>query len=222
MELITTAIDILLHLDRYLADIIAQYGLWTYGILITVVFLETGVVVTPFLPGDSLLFAAGTFAGLGSLNPWVLFWTLSLAAIAGDTVNYWVGRMIGPRAFSGRIRWLRQDYLRRTEEFYARHGGKTIVLARFVPIIRTFAPFVAGVGRMEYRRFLAYNVGGAVFWVGLFIFGGYLFGNIPVVRNNFTVVILGIILVSVLPIVVEVIRSWRTPKSSPPGAETEL
>lgn len=209
MEFLATAIDFLLHLDRYLAEIIAQYGLWTYGLLFLIVFLETGVVVTPILPGDSLLFAAGTFAGLGVLDPVVLFLLLATAAIAGDTVNYWVGHYIGPKAFSGKIRWLRQDYLNRTEAFYARHGGKTIVLARFVPIVRTFAPFVAGVGQMSYRRFIAYNVGGAVAWVGLFIFGGYFFGNIPTVRENFSVVILGIIVVSVLPIAVELIRGWR-------------
>ncbi|MEK6598209.1 MAG: VTT domain-containing protein, partial [Gemmatimonadota bacterium] len=152
MDLLGAGLDFFLHLDRYLAEVIAQYGLWTYGLLILIVFLETGVVVTPFLPGDSLLFAAGTFAALGSLDPWILFWSLAAAAIAGDTLNYWVGRTIGPKAFSGKIRWLRQDYLRRTEEFYAQHGGKTILLARFVPIIRTFAPFVAGIGRMSYRR----------------------------------------------------------------------
>ena len=209
MELLASAVDFLLHLDRHLAEIIAQYGLWTYGILFLIVFLETGVVVTPILPGDSLLFAAGTFAALGSLDPLILFGSLTVAAIAGDTVNYWVGRMVGPRAFSGKIRWLRQDYLKRTEEFYTRHGGKTIVLARFVPIVRTFAPFVAGVGRMAYGRFTSYNVAGAVAWVGLFIFGGFFFGNIPVVRNNFSAVVLGIIVVSVLPIAVELVRSRR-------------
>lgn len=209
MELLGAGLDFFLHLDRYLAEVIAQYGLWTYGLLILIIFLETGVVVTPFLPGDSLLFAAGTFAALGSLDPWILFWSLAAAAIAGDTLNYWVGRTIGPKAFSGKIRWLRQDYLRRTEEFYAQHGGKTIVLARFVPIIRTFAPFVAGVGQMAYPRFLGYNVGGGTLWVGLFVFGGYFFGTIPVVQANFSVVVLGIIVVSVLPILYEVVRGWQ-------------
>jgi membrane-associated protein len=209
MELLGAGLDFFLHLDRYLAEVIVQYGLWTYGLLILIIFLETGVVVTPFLPGDSLLFAAGTFAALGSLDPWILFWSLAAAAITGDTLNYWVGRTIGPKAFSGKIRWLRQDYLRRTEEFYAQHGGKTIVLARFVPIIRTFAPFVAGVGQMAYPRFLGYNVGGGTLWVGLFVFGGYFFGTIPVVQANFSVVVLGIIVVSVLPILYEVVRGWQ-------------
>lgn len=209
MDLLTTFVDFLLHLDRHLAEIIAQYGLWTYLILFLIIFCETGLVITPFLPGDSLLFAAGTFAGLGSLDPVVLFFLLTAAAIIGDTVNYWIGHYVGPRAFSGQIRWLRKDYLERTERFYARHGGKTIVLARFVPIIRTFAPFVAGVGRMHYGRFLFYNVFGAIVWVGLFVFGGYFFGNLPVVRENFTTVILAIILLSVVPIAVEWVRARR-------------
>lgn len=203
MDLIHTLVDFILHLDRHLAEIIAQYGVWTYLILFLIVFAETGLVVTPFLPGDSLLFAAGTFAGLGSLDPWLTFLLLGIAAIAGDTLNYWVGRYVGPRAFSGTVRWLRKDYLDQTRAFYEKHGGKTIVLARFIPIIRTFAPFVAGVGEMRYGRFLAYNVFGGVVWVGLFVFAGYLFGNIPVVRQNFTAVIMGIIVISVLPIVFE-------------------
>jgi membrane-associated protein len=211
VDFVGTLIDFILHLDQHLAEIIATYGLWTYGLLFLIVFFETGVVVTPFLPGDSLLFAAGAFAGLGSLNPWILFASLSLAAIAGDTVNYGVGRIIGPRAFSGKIRWLRQDYLHRTERFYERHGGKTIALARFVPIIRTFAPFVAGIGHMRYSRFLAYNVGGGISWVGLFVLGGFYFGNLPVVKANFSLVVMGIIIVSVLPIVVEILRARRDP-----------
>jgi membrane-associated protein len=207
MDLVSWLVDFLLHLDDHLAGIIGQYGTWTYLILFLIVFAETGLVVTPFLPGDSLLFAAGTFAGLGALDPWLLFLLLAGAAIAGDTLNYWVGRWIGPRAFSGQIRWLRQDYLDRTEAFYERHGGKTILLARFIPIVRTFAPFVAGVGHMHYGRFLAYNVGGGIFWVALFVFAGYFFGNIPVVRDNFTAVILGIIVVSVLPVLLEWLRA---------------
>jgi len=206
MEIISWFADLLLHLDDHLAEIIGQYGTWTYLILFLIVFAETGLVVTPFLPGDSLLFAAGTFAGMGALDPWLLFLLLSVAGIAGDTVNYWVGRWVGPRAFSGNVRWLRQDYLDRTEKFYEKHGGKTIVLARFIPIVRTFAPFVAGVGQMHYGRFLAYNVGGAIVWVGLFVLAGYLFGNIPIVRDNFTAVIMAIIVLSVLPVVVE---GWR-------------
>ena len=209
MDLIHTLVDFILHLDRLLAEIIAQYGVWTYLILFLIIFAETGLVVTPFLPGDSLLFAAGTFAGLGSLDPWLTFLLLGVAAVAGDTLNYWVGRYIGPRAFSGTVRWLRQDYLDQTRAFFEKHGGKTIVLARFIPIIRTFAPFVAGVGEMKYGRFLAYNVVGGVVWVGLFIFAGYLFGNIPVVRRNFTAVIMGIIVISVLPIVFEWLKRRR-------------
>lgn len=209
MDIVTWFIDLLLHLDKHLAEIIGQYGTWTYLILFLIVFAETGLVVTPFLPGDSLLFAAGTFAALGALDPWLVFLLLSAAAIAGDTLNYWVGRWVGPRAFSGTIRWLRRDYLDRTEAFYDKHGGKTIVLARFIPIVRTFAPFVAGVGHMHYGRFLAYNVGGAILWVGLFVAAGYLFGNIPVVRNNFTTVIMAIIVISVLPVFVEWYRARK-------------
>jgi membrane-associated protein len=214
MDLIHTLVDFILHLDRHLAEIIAQYGVWTYLILFLIVFAETGLVITPFLPGDSLLFAAGTFAGLGSLDPWLTFLLLGIAAVAGDTLNYWVGRYVGPRAFSGTIRWLRKDYLDQTRAFYEKHGGKTIVLARFIPIIRTFAPFVAGVGEMKYGRFLAYNVFGGVVWVGLFVFAGYLFGNIPVVRQNFTAVIMGIIVISVLPIVFE---WWKRRRARPVG-----
>lgn len=206
MEFLTWAVDFFLHLDDHLAEIIQQYGTWTYLILFLIILAETGFVVTPFLPGDSLLFAVGTFAGMGALDPWLLFVLLSIAAIAGDTINYWVGRWVGPRAFSGSIRWLRQDYLDKTQAFYEKHGGKTIVLARFVPIVRTFAPFVAGVGRMNYGRFLAYNIGGGIFWVGLLVGAGTLFGNIPWVRDNFGSVILAIIVASVLPMVVEV---WK-------------
>jgi membrane-associated protein len=210
LELLKDFIDLFLHLDRHLSEIIAQYGTWTYAILFLIVFCETGLIVTPFLPGDSLLFAAGTFAGLGDLDPWLLFGLLSLAAILGDTVNYWVGRWVGPRAFSGKVPYLNQRHLEKTQAFYVRHGGKTIILARFVPIVRTFAPFVAGVGRMEYSRFLAYNVGGGLLWVGLFVFGGFLFGNLPAVRENFTLVILAIIGLSVLPIVIEWLKARRT------------
>ena len=209
MEFFTQLIDFILHIDQHLQEIISQYGTLTYLILFLIVFCETGLVVMPLLPGDSLLFAAGTFAALGSLNVWLLILLLCLAAIGGDTVNYWIGRWVGPRAFSGRIRWLRQDYLARTQEFYHRHGGKTIVLARFVPIIRTFAPFVAGVGQMEYGRFIAYNVGGGILWVMLFTLGGYLFGNLPAVRENFSLVVLGIIGVSMIPLVTEWIKARR-------------
>jgi membrane-associated protein len=203
MELIYQLIDFFLHLDKHLAEIISTYGTWTYLILFTIIFLETGIVITPFLPGDSLLFAAGTFASLGALNVWVLFILLSIAAILGDTINYWIGHFVGEKAFSGNIRFLKKEYLERTHDFYERHGGKTIILARFIPIIRTFAPFVAGIGEMSYGRFLTYNVVGGILWVGIFVFAGYYFGNIPFVRDNFTVVIIAIIIISVLPGVFE-------------------
>ncbi|HWN18882.1 MAG TPA: DedA family protein [Gemmatimonadales bacterium] len=210
MDLLPRIIDLFLHLDHHLGQLISQYGTWTHLILFLIVFCETGLVITPFLPGDSLLFAAGTFAALGALDLWLVVLLLIVAAIAGDTVNYWIGAYVGPRAFSGDIRFLRKEYLDRTHAFYEKHGGKTIIMARFVPIIRTFAPFVAGVGAMSYPRFILYNVVGAVLWVGLFVLGGYFFGNIAVVRENFTLVILAIITLSVLPIVVEALRARRS------------
>jgi membrane-associated protein len=210
LDLLRQFIDFFLHLDRHLSQVISEYGVWTHLILFLIVFCETGLVVTPFLPGDSLLFAAGTFAALGALDVHLVIVLLIIAAIIGDTVNYWVGAYIGPRAFGGNVRFLRKEYLDRTHAFYEKHGGKTIILARFIPIIRTFAPFVAGVGAMSYPKFLTYNVVGAVLWVGLFVLGGYFFGNIPTVRQNFTLVILAIILLSVLPILVEAFRSWRS------------
>jgi membrane-associated protein len=202
-------IDLFLHLDRHLTDLTAQYGSWTYGILFAIIFAETGLVVTPFLPGDSLLFAAGAIAALGSLDPWTLGLLLTAAAILGNTVNYAVGRWVGQRAFSGQIRWLRKDYFDRTHAFYERHGAVAIILTRFMPIIRTFAPFVAGVGQMTYRRFLVYNTLGGALWVGLFVAAGYFFGNLPTVKHNFSLVILGIIVVSLLPIAVEFVKAWR-------------
>lgn len=211
MDLLRTIIDFFLHLDQHLSQVISQYGGWTHLILFAIVFCETGLVITPFLPGDSLLFAAGTFAALGALDIRLIVVLLTAAAILGDTVNYWIGAYIGPRAFRGDVRFLRREYLERTHAFYEKHGGKTIILARFVPIIRTFAPFVAGVGAMSYPRFLTYNVVGAVLWVGLFVLGGYLFGNIRSVRENFTLVILAIIAISVLPIMVEALRARRRP-----------
>jgi membrane-associated protein len=212
MELILQLIDFILHLDKYLGEIIRNYGLWTYLILFGIIFMETGLVVTPFLPGDSLLFAAGTFAGLGDLNVILLFVLLSFAAVLGDTVNYWVGHFIGPRAFSGEIRFLKKEYLDRTHAFYEKHGGKTIVLARFIPIIRTFAPFVAGIGAMSYSHFIAYNVFGGLLWVSLFTFAGYFFGNLQIVRDNFSLVILVIILLSVMPAVYEIVKERMNTK----------
>lgn len=213
MDLIKQFIDFFIHLDTHLAEIISKYGTGTYVILFLIIFAETGLVVMPLLPGDSLLFAAGTFAALGDLNPWFLTALLIAAAILGDTVNYWIGKRVGPRAFTGDIRFLKREYLDRTRGFYARHGGKTIILARFIPIVRTFAPFVAGVGEMQYSRFLAYNVAGGVIWVTLFVWAGYLFGNIPVVRERFEFVILGIIAISVLPIAIELFKGWKARRS---------
>ena len=209
MELLKQLADLFLHLDQHLSRVIAEYGVWTYLILFVIVFCETGLVVTPFLPGDSLLFAAGSFAALGALDVWLVTGLLLVAAILGDTVNYWVGAAIGPRAFTGEVPFLKQEHLDRTHAFYERYGGMTIILARFVPIVRTFAPFVAGVGTMSYPKFLLYNVVGAVLWVGLLVFAGYFFGSIPVVRDNFTLVVLAIVGLSVLPMAVEAIRGWR-------------
>ena len=203
-------IDLFLHLDVHLAAFVAQYGVMVYGMLFAIIFIETGLVIWPFLPGDSLLFAAGALAALGSLDLWLLVVLLIGAAILGDSVNYWVGAWIGPRAFSGNVRFLRKDYLERTRAFYEKHGGKTIILARFVPIIRTFAPFVAGVGAMSYPRFIVYNIVGAVLWVGLFVPLGYFFGNMPTVKNNFSLVIFAIIGISVMPIAVEMFRARRS------------
>ena len=211
MELIKDLASFILHIDSHLADLIARYGTWTYAILVLIVFCETGLVITPLLPGDSLLFAAGTFAALGSLDPVLLNVLLFAAVIAGDNVNYWIGRWIGPRAFSGEIRFFRKEYLDRTSAFFARHGGKTVILARFIPIVRTFTPFVAGIGAMTYPRFLAYSLGGGALWVTFFIWAGYLFGNLPFVRENFSLVVLAIILLSVLPIVIGVLKERRRP-----------
>lgn len=217
MELIETLIDFVLHIDQYLNEIIQTYGLWTYALLFLIIFMETGFVVTPFLPGDSLLFAAGTFAGIGSLNVWILWAVCFIAAVLGDTVNYWIGKSIGPRAFDQNIRFLKREYLDRTQHFYDKHGGKTIILARFVPIVRTFAPFVAGVGTMKYSRFLTYNVVGAFLWTGIFIWLGYFFGNIPFVQENFELVMVVIILISVVPMAVEYVRG-RARKEEHPSA----
>lgn len=212
MDIIQFLFDFVLNLDENLRVITENYGTWTYAILFFIIFMETGFVVTPFLPGDSLLFAAGSIAALGSLNPVLLFILLTLAGIIGDTVNYWIGHFVGPRAFSGDIRFLKKEYLDRTHVFYEKHGGKTIFLARFIPIIRTFAPFVAGIGAMTYWKFITYNVMGAITWVGLFIFGGYFFGNIPLVRNHFEIVIFTIIAISFIPAVVEFLNARREMK----------
>ena len=204
MEQIKFLIDLFLHLDEHLANIINQYGTWTYAILFLIIFMETGFVVTPFLPGDSLLFAAGTLAPLSGLNIWLIIVLLIIAAIAGDTVNYWIGHYLGERAYN--IKWIKREYLDRTHAFFEKHGGKTIFLARFVPIVRTFAPFVAGMGKMSYGYFFSYNVFGGIVWVVLFTLLGFFFGNIPFVKANFELVIIAIIVVSVVPAVWE---AWK-------------
>jgi membrane-associated protein len=199
--------DVFLHLDKHLGEVIQNYGAWTYLILLTIIFCETGLVVTPFLPGDSLLFAAGALAHRGELNPVWLFLVLSAAAIAGDTVNYWIGAIVGPKAFSGKIRFLKKEHLERTHRFYEKYGGKTIIIARFVPIVRTFAPFVAGIGAMNYPRFIVYNVVGGIAWVALFVFMGYWLGRL--LQDYFSLVVVAIIIISVMPMVVEVLRARR-------------
>jgi membrane-associated protein len=207
LVILHSLINIFLHLDRYLSVVIQNYGAWTYLILFLIIFCETGLVVTPFLPGDSLLFAAGTFAASGSMQVELLFPLLSMAAIGGNTVNYWIGYRIGPKIFQKKnVRFLNKEYLDRTHRFYEKHGGKTIVIARFIPIIRTFAPFVAGVGFMTHWRFTFYNVTAGIAWVGLFLFAGYYFGRLPMVRNNFSLAIVAIIFVSVLPGLIEYLR----------------
>ncbi|HVP90567.1 MAG TPA: DedA family protein [Terriglobales bacterium] len=219
--MIAKIIDIALHLDRYLSAIIQQYGAWTYGILFFVIFFETGFVVMPFLPGDSLLFAAGTFAAIKALNIAWLLVLLSAAAVIGDTVNYWVGHFLGPKIFHKEgSRVFKKEYLDRTHAFFEKYGGKTIIIARFVPIVRSFAPLVAGIGRMSYGKFIAYNVVGGVGWVVLLTGAGYLFGNIPVVRKNFSLAILAIIVISTIPAVTEALRARKqnSARPSPPPA----
>jgi len=206
MEAIASAANVFLHIDTYLETILQQYGTLTYVLLFIVILCETGLVVTPFLPGDSLLFAAGAFAGKGMMSASLLFLLLSVAAIVGDSLNYAIGAKFGTAIERLHSRWIRQEHLDRTKQFYARHGGKTIVIARFMPIIRTFAPFVAGIGRMEYGHFLAYNVFGGLLWVALFVGGGYFFGSLPFVEKNFSLVILVIIVVSILPGIVSWMR----------------
>jgi len=221
MDFLKSIVDLFLHLDDYLNVAIQMYGFWTYGLLFVVIFIETGLVITPFLPGDSLLFAAGTFAALGSLNIYLLWGLLVVAAVLGDTVNYGIGHKLGLAIFDTQNRFLKKvlkkEYLAKTEAFYAKHGGKTIVLARFVPIVRTFAPFVAGVGTMEYGRFISYNVIGGFLWVTLFLFMGNFFGNIPFVKANFELVIIGIILVSVVPMFVEFLKARSEKKANAAG-----
>jgi len=209
MDFISRIIDFILHVDVYLEQLITNYGMWTLAILFAVIFMETGLVVTPFLPGDSLIFAAGTFAARGALNPWVLFIVLSFVGVLGDTVNYWIGHTVGGRAYSGEVKWIKKDYMVRTHAFFEKYGGKAVVLARFVPIVRTFVPFVAGAASMSYPAFAFYNVTGGIAWVAICVGAGYAFGNVPVVKNNFSLVALGIVFVSVLPALVEYLRTRR-------------
>lgn len=207
-------IEIFLHLDKYLAQIISQYGTLTYGLLFLIIFMETGFVVTPFLPGDSLLFAAGTLSTTTTLNIWLIYILLLVAAILGDTVNYWVGHFVGPKIFEHDSRFIKKEYLTKTHHFYEKHGDKAIILARFIPIVRTFAPFVAGIAKMTYGHFIAYNVIGGVAWVTLFTWGGYFFGNLPFVKANFEYVVLLIIIISIAPIIIEWLKHSRKKTSS--------
>ncbi len=210
MEAIRYLFDFFLHLDVHLNEIILQYGTLTYIILFVVIFGETGLVITPFLPGDSLLFAAGTFAAKGTFDVHVLFLLLTLAAVLGDTANYWIGHYVGPKVFEKeKVRFLKKEYLERTHKFFEKYGGKTIILARFVPIVRTFAPFVAGIGKMSYPKFISYNIIGGAAWVALFTYAGYFFGNIEIVKHNFSIVILVIIFISLLPGIIEYLRQKK-------------
>ncbi len=212
MELLKTGIDFFLHLDKNLNAVITQFGPLTYIFLFLIIFCETGLVVMPFLPGDSLLFVAGSLAAFGSLDIKILFITLALAAIIGDSVNYWIGSMLGRKVFHEKSKFFKKEYLVKTEKFYGKYGGKTIILARFMPIIRTFAPFVAGIGKMNYGWFISYNIIGGIIWVGLFMFGGYFFGNIPIVKNNFEISIFIIIFLSILPGIIEYLKHKRHKK----------
>jgi membrane-associated protein len=215
IDLIKKLVDFILHIDRHLAEIIAQYGAWTYGVLFLIIFAETGFVVTPFLPGDSLLFAAGAFCAKPEtgLNVHLMAALLFIAAVAGDTVNYWIGNRVGPAVFKREdSRFLRKKHLERAHAFFEKYGGRAIILARFVPIVRTFVPFVAGVGSMTYRHFIAYNIIGGFIWIYFFTYAGYWFGNREFVQKNFKLVILAIIILSVVPIIWEVYRSWQEQK----------
>ncbi|MGH8736801.1 MAG: DedA family protein [Burkholderiales bacterium] len=215
MEIIAALWDIAVHLDRHLAAFLTQHGAWVYALLFAVVFCETGLVVTPFLPGDSLLFVAGAVAATGGIDARVVAATLVAAALCGDNVNYWIGRWIGPRVFrSTDARWFSRRHLARTEAFYERHGGKAVVIARFVPIVRTYVPFVAGVGRMAYGRFLGFSIGGALLWVVSLTAAGYFFGNLPLIKDNLTLAILGVIALSLLPIAFEWLRHRRAKASA--------
>lgn len=219
MDFIKNILDLFLHLDEYLKEIITNYGAWTYGILFAVIFVETGLVIMPFLPGDSLLFAAGAFAAGGALNIWLLVVLLFIAAVIGDAVNYSIGHYLGERAYN--IKWIKREYLDKTHSFFEKHGGKAIFLARFVPIVRTFAPFVAGIGKMSYGYFATYNIVGGATWVLVFSLLGYFFGNLEFVQKNFELVIVAIILISVVPMVYEWWKARRESKMEKTEVEAE-
>ena len=209
MDIFAQLLDLVMHLDQHLAALIAHYGHWVYGILFLIIFCETGLVVLPFLPGDSLLFVVGALAASGSLDvQWVIL-LLMLAAFLGDNTNYWIGRFLGARIFTPDSRWLNRAHLAKTEAFYAKHGGKTVFLARFLPILRTFAPFVAGIGHMSYQRFLMFCILGSIVWINGLVFAGYFFGNLPFIKNNLTLVILAIVAISLAPAIVQLIKSRR-------------
>jgi len=209
---IKTLFEFILHIDKYLTIIISQFGSSTYAILFLIIFAETGFVITPFLPGDSLLFATGALAAIGSLNVFLLFIVLSMATIIGDNINYSIGKYIGPKVFKEESKYFKKEYLIQTEQFYEKYGSKTIVLARFIPIIRTFAPFIAGIGKMKYTKFILYNIIGGILWVGFFVFAGYYFGSIPIVKDNFGLVIIAIIILSIIPTIYEIIITRKQNK----------
>lgn len=212
MDLLTAFIDIVLHLDTHLLALTQAYGVWVYGILFLIIFCETGLVVTPFLPGDSLLFVAGALCAMGSLELGLLMPLLMLAAFSGDNTNYWIGRLIGVRLVKyANGRFFKREHLDKTRAFYEKHGGKTIIFARFLPIVRTFAPFVAGIGVMHYRLFMAFSALGSIVWIGSFTLGGYFFGNIPVIKNNLTVMVLAIVFISILPALIQFFRNRKKP-----------
>lgn len=214
LNLLKWFIDFVLNMDKYLPTMVNDLGIWVYLVLFLIIFVETGLVIMPILPGDSLLFAAGAVAASTSMNFWVLLVLMAVAAILGDTANYWIGHYIGPKVFSQNSRWFKREYLERTHAFYEKHGGKTILLARFIPIIRTFAPFVAGVGRMDYGYFLSYNIFGGILWTSLMLGAGRLFGELEFVKKNFEIVVFAIIFISLLPPIVEFLKERFKPKAS--------
>jgi membrane-associated protein len=213
MSFFSQVVDFFLHLDTHLGQIISDYGGWTYGILFLTIFCETGLVVTPFLPGDSLLFAAGALAAVGALNPHYLFLLLAIAGILGNTANYSIGRFVGPKVFTSNSRFFKKQYLDKTHKFYEKHGGKAVIIGRFLPVFRTFVPFVAGIGAMTYMRYTIYNIIGSTLWVGLFIYAGYFFGNLPFVQKHFSLVILVLLIIPGFPGVIEFFRQRRKPRA---------